>query len=86
MENILRLFIPVACYALFLFYNRKRAVLKGLECFCRINTPVIGMAVYAGVCVDPSVKQYLGGICWQQTACHIPDADITLFMTADTLN
>ena len=86
MENILRLFIPVACYTLFLFYNRKRAVFKGFKCFCRVKTPVIGMTVYAGVGVDPSVKQNLGGIFWKQTACHIPNADITLFMTADTLN
>ena len=61
-------------------------MLKGFECFCCVNTPVLGMTVYAGVGADPSVKQNLCCISWNQTARHIPDADITLFVTADALN
>ncbi len=61
-------------------------MLEGFQCFCCINTPVICMTVYAGVGIDPSVKQNLGGIFWKQTASDISDADITLFMAADTLH
>ncbi len=56
------------------------------ECFFCINTSMISMAVDAGVGTDPSVKKNLGGIFWKQTASDISDADITLFMAADTLH
>ena len=61
-------------------------MLEGFQCFCCINTPVICMTVYAGVGIDPSVKQNLCGIFWKQPARYIPDTDITLFVAPDTLN
>ena len=59
---------------------------KMFGCFCCITAFMISVAVDAGVGTDPSVKKNLGGIFWKQSASDISDADITLFMTADTLN
>ena len=59
---------------------------KMFGCFFRITAFMIGMALDAGVGADSTVKQDFGGIYWEQAPCNIPDADNTLFMTADTLN
>ena len=59
---------------------------KRFECLFCISASMISMAVDAGAGTDPPVKQNLGGIFLQQTAGHISDTDITLFVTADTLN
>ena len=59
---------------------------KMFGCFFRITAFMISVALDAGVGADSTVKQDFGGIYWEQAPCNIPDADITLFMTADTLN
>ena len=59
---------------------------KGFKCFCCTCPPVIGVTVNAGIGRNISVKQNLCGILWKHIARHIPDVDIVLFVTADTLN
>ena len=59
---------------------------KLFESFFRFNTPVISMAIEAGVHANFTVKPGFGCHSLKNSTCNIPNADIIPFVTSDTLS